>query len=580
MNRFILSPLAAALCLAGLGAPAAGWAQTTLPTVTVTGERDDYQAPPSTTATRTSTPVLQTPQSIQTVPRAVIQDQSALTLSEALRNVAGVQFDFGFNGALQPLTILRGFPSISMTAAGSMSGSSNYYLDGSRAVGVPINMANVQSVEVIKGPASVLYGRAEPGGLVNVVTRPIASVPGASFEQTLGQYGLSRTAVEASGTLNEARTLRGRAAASYYTAGSIRDFVKDRLGDFSGTLAWAPDARTSVTANLDYSDQRYRTDYGVPANGTRPADLPWSRQFNDAPELSSARTTSLKLEASHRLSDTWQLKGRAMSLRSDTSEMDVSPYRMDYSFGRGAPEVRCPGTGNPLCRYYFYVRPEGRNRIDQFNVDLTGTFATGSVRHTLLLGADAYNSRKTGTTYFQQLSAVDIQQPAPGHTPGLDLTKAMPQNYADHNRWTSLYLQDQAALGNGVFVVGALRHDRTSAVFAAPGTEPNKQSFTTPRLGAVWQFAAHQSVYAQYQDAVAANNGRDTVTGAALEAERARQFEVGHKLELFDGALSSTVAVYELTKRNRAGTVPIATRPYYNTVTIGEARSRGLEWDV
>lgn len=114
-----LNPLAAALCLAGLTClPIAAHAQSgtsgatqqapTLSPVTVTGERETYQPSSSSTATRTETPSLQTPQSIQTVPLAVIRDQNALTLSEAVRNVAGVQADFGFNGSMQPLTILRG----------------------------------------------------------------------------------------------------------------------------------------------------------------------------------------------------------------------------------------------------------------------------------------------------------------------------------------------------------------------------------------------------------------------------------------------------------------------------------------
>lgn len=548
-------------------------------TVTVTATPDDYRPPETATATRTDTPALQTPQSVQVVPRAVIEDQGALTLTEAVRNVAGVQYDFGFNGAMQPLLILRGFSSTSMTAMGPMSGISSYYLDGTKVMGVPVNMANVQSVEVIKGPASVLYGRAEPGGLVNIVPKPVSAAPEFGFEQTIGQRGLARTAIEASGALNTDQTLRGRVAASYYSADSIRDFVQDRLGAFTGSLAWVPDARTNVTATLDYSNNRYRTDMGIPAIGNRPADLPWSRQFNDSPYLSSAKTTSFKLDASHQLNDTWQLKGRLLSLRSDTSEMDIYPYRVDMGMGM-APDQSCPGTGNPLCRYYFGVRPDGRYRADQFNVDLIGKFQAGGLGHTVLVGLDTYRTRKTGTTYMQQLPAVDIYHPSLGHTPGLDPAMSMPQDYDDASRWTSFYLQDQIALGDGVFLTGALRHDRTSAVFGNPGTEPNRQSFTTPRLGAVWQFAPNQSVYAQYQDAVSANNGRDTITGTALAAERARQFEIGHKIEFLDGKLSSTIALYQLTKRNRGAQVPIDQAPYYDIVTVGEARSRGLEWDV
>ncbi|WAC73095.1 TonB-dependent siderophore receptor [Roseateles sp. SL47] len=550
----------------------------TLPTVKVDGQRDTYKAPDTATGNRTLTPSLQSPQSVQVISRAVLDDQNTLQLSDALRNVSGVQFDFGFNGSAMPLTILRGFPSVSMTAMGAMSGGSTYYLDGTKVTGVPINMANVQSVEVVKGPASVLYGRAEPGGLVNVISKPISSVASWSLEQTVGQYGLSRTAVEASGALNDDRSLRGRVSGSYSTADSVRDFVRDKLGAFSAALAWQPSSQTTLTATLDYSDQRYRTDYGVPAAGNRPADLPWSRQFNDSPELSSSKTTSLRLELEHRLSSQWQIKSKLLSLRSDTSEVDIAPYRVDLGAGTTADDS-CPGTGNPICRYYFNVRPDGRYKLDQFNVDLIGRLEAAGLDHTLLFGVDVYSARKTGALYFQQVSAVDIYEPALGHTAPLDPSSRVP-DLDDSTRWTSVYVQDQVALGHGVFLTGALRHDRTSAIYAAPGTEPNKASFTTPRLGAVWQFAPNQSIYAQYQDAVSTNNGRDTVTGAALPAERGRQFEVGHKVELLDGKLSSTLAVYELTKRNRSGQVPIDEAPYYNIVTVGKARSRGLEWDL
>lgn len=555
-------------------------AELQLPTVTVTEDLDSYNARETATATRTDTPSLQTAQSVQVIPRAVIEDQNALTLTEAVRNVSGVQHDFGFNGSMQPLLILRGFSNTSMTAMGPMSGISSYYQDGTKVMGVPINMANVQSVEVIKGPASVLYGRSEPGGLINVVSKPISRVPTMSFEQTIGQRGLSRTAVEASGPLNEDKTFLGRVAASYYTSDSIRDYVEDQLGAFTGSLAWVPNAQTSITATLDHSNNRYRTDMGIPADGNRPANHPWSRQYNDSPYLSSAKTTSIKLDASHQLNDTWQIKARLLSLRSDTSEMDIYPWRADMGMGM-LPGQTCPGTGNPMCRYYFGVRPDGRYKVEQFNTDLIGKFTTGSLSHTVLVGFDTYRTSKTGTTYLQQLSSVDVYNPALGNTPGLDPTMSMPQDYDDYSRWNSVYVQDQIALGNGVFLSAALRHDQTSAVFGTPGTQPNKQSFTTPRVGAVWQFRENQAVYAQFQDSVAANNGRDVVTGAALDAERARQFEIGHKIEFFDGKLTSNLALFELTKRNRGASVPDLLSPTgTNVVTIGEARSRGLEWDV
>lgn len=561
--------IAAAITLLSLGAHA----QSAEPQrVEVTGQRDAYQAPPTERATKTDTPVLLTPQSVQVVPRAVLNDQKALTLTDAVRNVSGVGNDFGFNGSAQPLLILRGFQTTSMTASGSMSGMSAYYVNGVKVMGVPLNMANVDAVEVVKGPASVLYGRSEPGGLVNVVPKALSAQTRWGLEQTFGQYGLSRTLVEGGGALNEDKTLLGRASLSYDKGGSNRDFVENKLAAFSGTLAWVPNAFTRVALTLDHNAQKYRNDFGVPADGDRPAQLPRTRQYNDAPELSTFTSDSIVLDAQTKLDPSWTIKGRVVSMRAKTHEVDVWPYRENYGLGAET----CDNTGglSTLCRYYFYVRPDGRVKLDQATVSMTGDLALGGLKHKLLAEVDHYRTEKTGNLYFTQINSVSVFNPSLGKAPALDTSFPLPAD--DHNQWTSLTLQDQVAFGGGWHGVFALRHDRTDALFSlTPGTAPNKLSFTTPRVGMVWEFAPQQTLYAQYQDSVAANNGRDPATGNALEAERAKQIELGWKQSALGGKLNTTVAVYELVKRNRADF-----SLYPTVTTIGEARSRGLEMDA
>ncbi|WP_396268028.1 TonB-dependent siderophore receptor [Ideonella sp.] len=561
--------VAVAVTLLSLGARA----QSTEPErVEVTGQRDAYQAPPTERATKTDTPLLLTPQSVQVVPRAVLNDQKALTLTDAVRNVSGVGTDFGFNGSAQPLLILRGFQTTSMTASGSMSGMSAYYVNGVKVMGVPLNMANVDAVEVVKGPASVLYGRSEPGGLVNVVPKALSAQTRLGLEQTFGQYGLSRTLVEGGGALNEEKTLLGRASLSYDKGGSNRDFVENKLAAFSGTLAWVPNAGTRVALTLDHNAQKYRNDFGVPADGNRPANLPRTRQYNDAPELSTFTSDSLVLDAQTKLDPNWTLKGRVVSMRAKTHEVDVWPYRENYGLGAET----CDNTAglSTLCRYYFYVRPDGRVKLDQATVSLAGDLALGGLKHKLLAEVDHYRTEKTGNLYFTQISSVSVFNPSLGKAPALDTSFPLPAD--DHNQWTSLTLQDQVAFGGGWHGVLALRHDRTDALFSlTPNTAPNKQSFTTPRVGVVWEFAPQQTLYAQYQDSIAANNGRDPATGNALEAERAKQIELGWKQSALGGKLNTTVAVYELVKRNRADF-----SLYPTVTTIGEARSRGLEVDA
>lgn len=555
------------LC-AQTASPSADSAETLkLDTYTVTGERTGDL---SSITEKTGVSSRVAAQSYAVVPRAVLDDQKALNLADATRNVAGATTDFGFNGSSQPLLILRGFQSTSMTAMGQMSGMSSYYLNGSKVQGVPVNMANVQSVQVVKGPDSVLFGRGEPGGVVNVVSRSVSETPVFSLEGTVSDQGTYRLIAEGSGPLGTGKALLGRLAGSYTNTESNRDFVVEKLLGLSSSVVWSPDDKTRLSLTIDRVDQEYRNDYGIPAVGNRPANVPDSRQYNDAPELSSVKNTSVLLEARRKLNDNWSLKARVLTLEADTHEVDISPYRIDLTTGEDRAE-----TYQELARYYYYVRPEGRYRLDQFTIDLNGKFETDSLGHTVLAGFDTYNGRKTGTTYLQQINPVKIFAPDFSQTPRFDKSLAIPAEYDDHNRWTSLYLNDQVALGHGVQLVGAVRYDRTSAIFAAPGTAPNKESFVTPRAGLVWEVRPGHVLFTQYQDAVAANNGRN-VDGSELAAEKARQIELGYRFTSANQRVVSTLSVYELTKRNRTdySLYPVTIQ------TIGEARSRGVEWDV
>ena len=549
---------------------------TELEQVEIVGPSQAYQPPPTSVGTKTDTPILLTPQSMQVVPRAVLNEQKALTLSDAIRNVAGTGSDFGFNGSAQPLLMLRGFQMQSMTAMGSMSGGSAYYINGIKVSGVPVNMANVDSVEVVKGPASVLYGRAEPGGIINVVPRALTATSYLGIEQTLGQYGMARSLVERGGALDSDHKLLGRANVSYDTAKSNRDFVENRLGAFSGTLAYVPDPATRVALTFDHNAQKYRNDFGIPADGDRPANLPRARQFNDAPDLSSITSDTVTLDAQGRLSDAWKIKARGVSMRAKTRELDIWPYRVDFGMGP-TPADTCADTTplQTLCRYYYYVRPDGRVRLEQATVDVIGDLSFGGLQHRVLIETEYYRTSKTGLSYLQQINSVGVRNPDFSNTPRLDTAIAVPTDIVDWQRWVSLIVQDQIAFGGGWFGVLAVRHDWTEAIYSLdPTLQPNRQDFTTPRVGVVWEFFSGQTLYAQYQDAVAANNGRN-VDGTPLAAERARQVEFGWKQTALEGRFHTTIAAYQLVKRNRAD---YSLFPTINTT--GEARSRGIEIDA
>jgi iron complex outermembrane receptor protein len=544
-----------------------------LDTVTVTGQREPYFSGNTSSATKTDTPLLLTPQSVSVVTRAVLDDQNAQNLTDALRNVSGSGSDFGFNGSDLPIIILRGFPTVSMTARGPVGGAASYYLDGTRVQGMPVIMPNVESVEVVKGPASVLYGRSEPGGLINIVTRGASRDFGTRFDLTVGSYDLFSADAEVTGSLNDTQTVFGRAAASYSHADSIRHAVTDRLTAFSGTLAFAPVPGTEIALSADYSNQSYRSDFGIPAIGDRPADIPLENQFNEGWPLNSTESLALRLEYDQTLSDNWNLNFNGFYLDQQSEQYDIIPT----TFFSGQASLIATGY---IDRFYSYF-PEGDRNLYQFNVDFIGDYQFGDVQNRFLIGIDTYSdSFDTLWIGYVPAPAINIYNPVYGNVPELDLSTVPLIPSESRTRWTGVYLQDQVAFDNGLNLVAALRYETTSARYGDPGGEYNDGSYFTPRVGILWNFAGNQSVYAQYQDSVAANNG-SSADGSPLDSEQAEQIEIGHKIEGADGKWMSTIALYQLTKRNIANYVFSPTSPTgFDVVTVGEARSHGLEWDL
>jgi iron complex outermembrane receptor protein len=541
-------------------------------TVTDRLDRQSDYAPFATdeATLKTDTPLLLTPQSVVTVPEAVLRDQNALTLSDATRNVAGVAQDFGFNGGSQTALIFRGFTDLSMTARGTMTAAASYYQDGSRVEGVPLNMADVQQVDVVKGPDSVLFGRAQPGGLVNVVSRPILPQFAVDLEETASQLGATRSTASISGRINKSGSLLLRASGTWLADKSGRAFVRDRLGSGGLTLIWHATPRTQLGLSLNYQHQAWRNDYGVPSLGDRPLNLPYySSQFNDSPVLSTTQPRSARLTLNQELARNWRLNVNFLSLISKSYEADITPYGSNLATG-----ADCLGSGNE-CLAYYYNAPHRKYRLVHGSADLTGKFRTGAVQHSVLIGLDGYAAGRTGTQYYQDLAPVNVYNPVFTLEQPLNPSLASPLITTDETRWVGLYAQDTITLPYRLTLVAGVRADFTSAIYAPPGTQPNVQSFVKPRVGLVWPLSGGQAVYFQYQQALDANNGRDPATLRALAAETSNQFEFGYKVRARGGAITATVAAYQLIKEN------IASFVFYPTITtVGQQRSRGVEVDV
>ena len=222
-----------------------------MPEITVPGmvEHDSpyttrYIRPNSSTATKTNTPVMETPFSVQSLPRQILQDQQAIRLDSVLQNVSGVTHmptnQGGSDGYL-----IRGFSSDTTYRNGVFMPNS---LGGGT---VKREMANIEEVQVLKGPGSIMFGRADPGGIINTVTKQPLATPYYSLQQQAGSFDFYRTTVDATGPLMKDDRLLYRLNLSYENAGSFRDFVNNRSVFVAPVVRFNISPQTQITAELE-----------------------------------------------------------------------------------------------------------------------------------------------------------------------------------------------------------------------------------------------------------------------------------------------------------------------------------------
>jgi iron complex outermembrane receptor protein len=452
--------------------------------------------------------------------------------------------------------------------------------------------ANLQSVEVLKGPAAILFGRIEPGGMINVVTKRPEDTPHYSLEQRFGSYDFYRTEWDATGAITEDRSWSYRFAGAYQNNESFRDFnFNDRIL-VQPSVTWRPTDATEMTLEVEALYQEYQADRGLFAIGDRPAPIPISRSFIDPDDpIDTLSRVNLGFTLSHAFNETWTLRNRFLASFNEDDNFSVKPANAFT-----VQQFLDPGTGNrTYLRNIFSQAAESETYTT--NLDLTGNLELWGTRHQTLVGFDFLRSTGTYLTRGNFLSPVpgleiDIYNPVYGidrsfYANALATPFPAGRNHSYfRDEWYGVYFQDRITLWDKLHILGGGRYDWATtgrglgdSFSAAEADLPSREDEAfSPRVGILYQPWYWLSVYGNWTTSFGANNAI-TGSGATVDPEIGEQFEAGLKTELFDQRLTTTLAYYHLTKEN------ILTRdfssPDPNAVApIGEARSQGIELDV
>jgi iron complex outermembrane recepter protein len=520
-----------------------------------------YLVPDATGATKTDTPIMETPVSVRVIPQQVLADQQIVRVGDALQNVSGVipnNDSFGTNDSFT----IRGFDQLDLTYEDGLR------LDQYSNAGFPLDLANIESIEVVKGPASVLYGQTAPGGAVNIVTKRPLDKSHYSLQQQFGSYDFYRTTFDATGPL--AGNLFYRFNLDYENADSFRYFVYTHEIALFPTIQWKIDERSQITAQFTYASGTLVTDNGIPLlpDGT-PARVSIKNNYAE-PDTNRARITqySVKLLGSHEFSRNWRFSAAYKSGYYDSPVTNSVFYLGDADANGDLQRI---GFTEKFFKHWTH----------QVVADLTGKFTIYGIQNTVLAGFDDYYQSGHYEANLYLPSPINIFNPIYGQPPILPPDPAGDTLVRNGQKAYGAYLQDQIALPGHLFLLAGLRFDRVDNYnngYAPSTSNIHDRPSPTPRAGILWQPVQAASVYFSYSGNYGATPlGAVTADGRPLPPQSAQQYELGVKTEWLNGRLSATTSIYQITKQNIPTTDP--SNPIFS-VAVGEARSRGFELDV
>lgn len=523
------------------------------------GPVDGYRATRTISATRTDTPIREIPQAISVVPGQVAQDIGAIRLEDALDYAGGVERGNNFGGQGLTEFLVRGFSS------------QEFYRNGfaiNRGYPNMPDASTLERIEVLRGPASMLYGRGDPGGTFNIVSKQ----PQAERRTVLGTQfdteGLRRGTLDTTGAVDEQAAFTYRLNLVAEGSDSFRDHVESERYNIAPVLRWDLSEATAIILEGDYMNNRHPLDRGVTRYPNQNGHLSRDRFLGEksAGKFSNENaTTQLRIE--HQLNDQWALRGGVQYL--------------DGTLEGGAVENNAlAADGRTVGRNYSERWLEWDDLATQFNLE--GRFQALGFAHTLLTGVeyDKYNYKSRIDRSAAGVGAFPIDLYAPVYGQPLPaITRTTTWDEEDLKSY-ALYLQDQVELTDRLKLQLGARLERFEQSYTnklgATGSWDQAHNAVSPRMGVLYDLTDSLAVYANTARSFKPNRGADR-SSQSFDPEKGIAYETGIKYDLPEHDVSVTAAVYHITKENVLTSDPVNSD---FQVAAGEVRSRGFDLSI
>lgn len=579
-------PLSVLLCISGVfGSSLSATAETqtaeqtseiVLAPLSVVGDKvggstaaTNYEPVLSSSLLHSNAKLLDVPQAINIIPAQAMEDQRPKNLDDALINVSGITQGNTLGSTLDSV-MKRGF-------GGNRDGS--IMRNGAPVVqGRSLN-ATAESVEVLKGPASLLYGVMDPGGVINVVSKQpqltnITNITVGTSSFGDGKGGNSAT-LDSTGQLGNSnfayRLIMDAVDEDYW-----RNFGEREEQLIAPSIRWYGD-KTDVTVSYEYREFLYPSDRGTILDPTtnKPLAIPAVRRLDEPANTMEGRSQLFQTSIDHYFNDDWKLHAGYSYNREtyDANQLRVTGIDVDS----GTLTRRNSATHDALSTDSFAT------------IYLNGQFDTAGMKNDLLVGVDhEYRRYYRENLLRDSISGTfDYLNPVYGTVGGSTTVSDSASDQTDKLKSTSAFFQDTLYLTDQwLLVLGAryMTYDQLAGrgrPFQA-NTDLSGNAFL-PRVGVVFKATPEWSLYASYTESLKPNSTiapkAGIVIDSSIQPEESKSFEVGAKFEL-DNGVTGTVAVFDINKKNILVSEYNETTAESSWRTSGQARSRGIELDI